>query len=511
MTRKRTILFLIIFTLIIATTIVSFASPYNDTRNSPYEDAIVEMSRLGILEGIGNDLFNPKGELNRAAGAKVAAYLLGYTVEDAIMAASWEPLFSDIVGTPHQWALGWINLMAKDGILQGVGENRYSPGAPLQMVHWVTILTRILQHETKDMTWPTDYNELAIELGFDSNLNYIPTNIMTREQMSQMTYISIYEIPRPDGQRIIDIVQFNIVDFDDASQSKEINYVDTRLSVSLNKNVVPSGGNQTVDFTVRATYGPNNIPASNTRIEFFADAGGSITNHRFSEDSTLTDDYGYAKAKYTTNIEDNNKVIKFKAVVSDGDNWNESSVYLLVSNNSATLKGTVLNPFNGNPVDNASIILVDRDTRVAFSYDEGTASNGTYSLPVIPGRYYVNFEMNIGDSNPYDNIFKGSHHELRSDGKLVLTYLITLSKDETHILNSHSGIVSGVASNLREGTEVYFVPSVSSNTRAVIIGPGGRFVVPLAPDRYDIYSSTGTIYKRSVIAEKGKIIDIGSF
>ena len=124
----------------------SFAANYTDIDNNPHGDAILEMSRLGILEGVGNSQFAPEAELNRAAAAKVAAFLLGYNETDAAAAAQADPMFTDIEGTNHAWALGWINLMAEDGILLGVGNNQYATGDPLQMVHWETILKRVLQN-----------------------------------------------------------------------------------------------------------------------------------------------------------------------------------------------------------------------------------------------------------------------------------------------------------------------------------------------------------------------------
>lgn len=60
--------------------------------------------------------------------------LLGYTEEDAQAAADWDPMFSDVYAgmKQHEWAIGWINLVAKDGVIKGVPGGEYKPGDELK-------------------------------------------------------------------------------------------------------------------------------------------------------------------------------------------------------------------------------------------------------------------------------------------------------------------------------------------------------------------------------------------
>ncbi|WP_409229201.1 S-layer homology domain-containing protein [Gudongella sp. SC589] len=510
MKTRKNIAILMTIILLFATTTTVFAMPYRDIDNSPHRDAIEEMSRLGILQGVGNGLFSPEGELNRAAAAKVAAILLGYTQEDADDAVNRDPMFSDIVGTSHQWALGWINLMAEDGILQGVGNESYAPGNPLQMVHWVTILTRILQHEEVGMSWPDDYNEIALTLDLDDGLDYQGARVMNRAQMAQMTYKAIYEVPRPDGMHIIDLVEFEIVEFEDENPAEEIVYENTKISVKVDKTLVPAGGSQLIQVTATATYGPNNLPAANTLISIMANVDETDRNSQLSSDYGISDANGSVIVTYTTLVADDNKPVTIKAAVSDGNDWVDNGVYIMASNSASLVKGTLLNPFNGTPVEGAAVVLEESNGGKHHFFSDATDSDGSYSIAIQPGSYFINFQMDIKGVNPYDGIYYGSHSDFRNDGTLNLRSQLKLSQGQTHTFNSNRGILTGIANNFPAGTEIYFTPLGTQNTSLTKVADNGRFLLALDPGKYEITAFGGTIYRSSVTVETGKITNIGT-
>jgi len=360
MTMKRKLIVTVLLTLALlcSMTGTGFANPYTDIDDNPHKDAILEMSRLGILEGVGDNQFAPAAELNRAAAAKVAGYLLGFTEADARAAAQAEPKFTDIAGTNHAWALGWINLMAEERILLGVGDNRYAPGDPLQMVHWATILVRILQHEHPGMSWPHDYNDMANHLGLDRGFYYVDSSIMNRAEMARMTTTALYKAARPDGKKIIDVVTFAEPPLDDwhVSDRAEPNiYENADIAVQLSDALVPTGGGQAITITVTATYGAQNLPAANTLIEFFASAGPHDRRAQLSAPGMLTDANGKASVTYTTLAADDNLLIEFLANIHTDDDWIDRRAYALVSNTAAFISGRVINPFNGPLSADASL------------------------------------------------------------------------------------------------------------------------------------------------------------
>lgn len=510
----RSVLLTVVLVLIMTSTGFAVPVPYTDIDNNPHEDAILEMSRLGILAGVGNNQFAPYGELNRAAAAKVAGYLLGYTEADALAAAETESIFTDIEGTPHAWAQGWINLMAQEEILKGVGNNLYAPGDALQMVHWVTILTRIMQHEQEGMAWPEDYNDKANSLGLDRGLNYMGTNTMNRSEMARMTTTAIYKVERPDGKKIVDIVSFAQEPLDEwhvAEQDEPLIYNNANISLKLSNAIVPSGGGQTITITVTATHGDSKLPAANTSIGFFVAAGQNDRTGQLSATEAITDVNGVASVTYTTLVADDNIMLHFKAgIYTDGD-WIDKGVEAMASNTAALISGRIINPFNGKSASNVKLGLSPTNNPQSYnpiSVDE----DGYFSSPVTAGSYGINIELNAAGSLPYAGIFKGSHFMiLNNEGDIRISIQNqNFIAGNSYTIASELGVITGTT-NRPSGSDVYILRTSDQFTQIAQIGSNGRFMITLPPGTYDIYDNVGTVLKGNIVIQKGTITDVGTF
>ncbi|MDF1618309.1 S-layer homology domain-containing protein [Petrocella sp. FN5] len=508
MNKKLIVTVILTITLLFSTMSTAFGDTYTDIDNNPHQDAILEMSRLGILAGVGNDLFAPTAELNRAAAAKVAGYLLGFTEEDASVAAQTEAMFKDIEGTQHAWALGWINLMTEEGILRGVGDGLYAPGDPLQKVHWVTILTRILQHEQDNMVWPDDYDNMANSLSLDRGLYYVGSSIMNRSEMARMTTTALYNVERPDGQKIIDVVTFEEAPLDNWHVNEQIEpniYDNAEISVQVSKAIVPTGGGQTITITVAATYGANSLPAANTNIEFFANAGPHDRRSRLSAPSVITDANGIASVTYTTLSDDDNLLIEFLANIHTNNDWVDKRAYALVSNSAAYISGRVINPFNGSIVPDIEMgIDAEGLPHTPVPVDE----QGYYGTPVNVGTYYINFNLKSGTTSPYPGEYRGSHFSINNKGDIWFSMQQTLVAGNSYTLPSELGVITGT-SGLAPGTDIYITAKGTNNTHIATIGANGRFLITLAPGIYEINNRVGTTLKANISIQKGSVTDVG--
>jgi len=514
MNRKRIVSFVLMMALLLGT--IGFASEisFTDVDGNPHEDAILEMARLGILDGVGNNLFAPNGELNRAAAAKVAGYLLGYSEEDAERAAQEPPEFDDIVGTNHQWALGWINLMAEEGILRGVGANRYAPGDPLQMVHWSTILIRVLEQENPEMSWPNDYDDVTNFLGLDRGFYYNSTGVMNRAEMARMTTTALYDAQRPDGKRIFDVVTFKESPLDEwhvPTETEANIYSDATIEIELSNAVVQTGGNQTITITVTATQGTSNRPAAFTHVEFFASSGPHDRNDRLSVQKVITDADGVATSTYRTVAADDGNAIEILANIQTGENqWFERTAFALASNKAAMVSGRVVNPFNGEPVDDPEIIVAldgNPQNHTRFRTDD----KGYFGGPINANRYSVDIRMNVGDSAPFSGEFKGSHFSINNEGDVWMAIQPkNYVEGNRYTIPSELGVVTGIH-NQPVGTDIYLVRKSDQFTQIATIGSGGRFMIALQPGEYWIGNSVGSTLKDNVKVQIGTVTDTGTF
>jgi hypothetical protein len=507
MRQMMAIVMTIVFLLVMITT--AYAVPFTDINDNPHKLAIVEMARLGILEGVGNNQFAPDMELNRAAAAKVAAFLLGYTEEDAQEAAEWDPLFNDVqkgMGH-HEWALGWINLVAADGIIIGMPGGNYEPGSPLQMVQWATILIRILEHEVPDMSWPDGYNQKAADLGLSEWLDYIGSSIVNRAEMARMTATAIFDIERPDGQKIIDIIDFKIVEFEDKDPNDQDPqfYPDTNLSVTLDKPLVPAGGGQIIQITATVTHGPNNLPISGASVEFFANVDNNDRRQYLSAINATTDTSGKATVTYTTLTSDDGKQIMFMTNTPTEEGWIDVPSYALASNTAALIEGRVINPFTGEADPNAEVAV----TGDGFYQEVSVDSTGRYSAAVNAGNYFIQYRINVSGDVPYAGEFSGSHFDLKSNGDLLYMIKKNLVSEQSYSLQSEMGIITGVT-NLSAGSEIYIIAIGTGDTVIANIGANGRFMIALPPGNYEINGAGGHVMKASFMVEKGKVNDTGN-
>lgn len=165
-----------------------------------FEEPIRVLLDIEILKGRGENTFAPDALLTRAEAAKVAGMILGFTEEDASKYRN-RALFKDVSCEiiRDNWAVGWINLMANEGIIVGDGTGNYNPGDALSLNQWVTIIIRILGYENYEMKngWPTAYINKANHLGLLKNIS---TNrdieFLTRGEMAELAHKTVLNIAK---------------------------------------------------------------------------------------------------------------------------------------------------------------------------------------------------------------------------------------------------------------------------------------------------------------------------
>ncbi|MGV8149223.1 MAG: CAP-associated domain-containing protein [Alkaliphilus sp.] len=191
--QKKTSIIILILCILMSNTFSIFAMA--DITGHRYEEPIRALVSLEILKGRGENTFAPDYFLTRAEAAKVAGMLLGFTEEDANKARN-RAIFADVSEeiTRHNWAVGWINIIANEGIIVGDGTGNYNPSDALSLNQWITIVVRILGYENYEMKndWPTAYINKANQLNLLKNIS---TNrdieLVTRGEMAELAYRTV--------------------------------------------------------------------------------------------------------------------------------------------------------------------------------------------------------------------------------------------------------------------------------------------------------------------------------
>ena len=92
------------------------------------------------------------------------------------------------------WALDSVGFVAEQGWVKGYQDGSFGPRRSLTHAEAITVLLRVLGYEeTLDQgQWPAAYVAKAEELGIGAGVDIIPQKTITRAEMAQLTYNTLF-------------------------------------------------------------------------------------------------------------------------------------------------------------------------------------------------------------------------------------------------------------------------------------------------------------------------------
>ena len=148
---------------------------------------------MGVVDGTGDNLFNPGGSLTRAEFCTMVVKFMQKGDEVPIYAT--RTIFSDV--TSSHWGLGYINLAASLNVgteeapvslISGVGDGRFEPESKITLAQAVTILVRVLGYSSEQTgaVWPQSYLNLADSIGLTDGVTAGVYDEITRAQAANI-------------------------------------------------------------------------------------------------------------------------------------------------------------------------------------------------------------------------------------------------------------------------------------------------------------------------------------
>lgn len=502
--KKRSIALIIVISVLLSAYATASAS-MTDIAGNPHRNAIEQMVDLGVLSGRGDGNFCPEDNLTRAEAAKVAAVLVGFTEEDVQQAEGLPQVFDDVyIGMgDHEWAVGWINLIAEKDIIGGYGDGKYGPGDNLQMAQWAAILIRILGYETEGLEWPAGYDQLAGELGLTEGLDYESNVYIRRDQMAEFTANAVYNVERPDGSAIIDLLEEPAEeipgDIEDQPEEEvpedpeEQQLESISMSVVLTPQVLPEGGGQTAAITVTVTD-EDGDPVEGATVGFHASAfEAGERNAQLSQSETTTDASGKAMVTYTTLAADDKKMVEINVSAGKDTAMEHGNYKLMAASQAAAVCGVVRDPFTGVPKEGVNIHFMSSQTGRSIGFAE-TDHQGGYFMMVPTGTYHMSFEMAIRDQITVN----------------------ASSPGQTYTIDNNKGILKGVITGASPGSTVMAIgPGFNRNspdnwTLQAETQSDGSFILALSPNTYELFiTGSPDPFKTGVVVQSGRVNDIG--
>lgn len=187
--KKIVALLLVVLTLMgTAITATAATPPFSDITDSETQMYADVLRMMEVLDGVGNNKYNPTGSLTRAQFCKMAIVVMGRKSEEP--AYRNRTIFKDV--TSKHWARGYVNLAVsgENRIIQGDGTGNFRPDSKITYAQAITILIRVLGYTDADagMLWPQGYVNLGADIGLTDGLTVSANSAITRADAAKLFY-----------------------------------------------------------------------------------------------------------------------------------------------------------------------------------------------------------------------------------------------------------------------------------------------------------------------------------
>lgn len=145
---KRIISVIVAFAMMLTMALpVMAANGFSDVPlTHQYYTAITNLTSEGILNGMGDGIFQPEGPVTRAQFTKIVCYAL--SMGDLQYSEEERSIFKDVV--PSHWAANNILTAYKRGIVNGLGDNLFGPENGVRYEDAVIMVMRALGYSDKE-------------------------------------------------------------------------------------------------------------------------------------------------------------------------------------------------------------------------------------------------------------------------------------------------------------------------------------------------------------------------
>lgn len=190
--------------LTLALTAATAGAAFSDISNGSLQQTASVLGSLGIMQGTGNNRFEPNRPLTRAEFCKLAVTAMG--IDDASPYASYT-IFPDVRAS--HWAARYVNAALrhpdfKDNyIIRGYADGTFGPDRQLTYGEVCTMLLRMLGYKESDIGpfWPADYIAQANALGLTRGISIKDAKTpVTRADAATMLLNTLGTATRSDGQ-----------------------------------------------------------------------------------------------------------------------------------------------------------------------------------------------------------------------------------------------------------------------------------------------------------------------
>ena len=167
------------------------AKVFEDVKaGSDYSEAITMLSDLGVIQGKDDGKYHPEDTITRAEACAMIARLM--TGDPKVSQYVGAQSFSDVQkGSWKDSAIGYCYI---NGIVIGVGNNKFEPDRAITDAEFVTMVVRAMGYETADMkqNYPFSYMSNAQAMGLLDGAKMVASTNALRGEDAQVIYNALF-------------------------------------------------------------------------------------------------------------------------------------------------------------------------------------------------------------------------------------------------------------------------------------------------------------------------------
>ena len=193
------------------------SAAFSDITDSSLAQKVAILDALGIMQGMGDNQFNPDGSLTRAQFCKIAVAAMG--ISDVSAYASYT-IFPDVKHT--HWAAGYINAAVRHpdlkerSIIRGYVDGTFGPDKTVNYGEVCTMLLRMLGYTEEDVGpfWPADYIAKAQAVGLTEGVSVTDAKSAVKRSDAAILLLNTLNAPLKDdaGATLMDNLASATVD-----------------------------------------------------------------------------------------------------------------------------------------------------------------------------------------------------------------------------------------------------------------------------------------------------------
>lgn len=191
-TLKRALASTLAFGLTFSTMATAGAANFSDVKvGDDYASAISMLSDLTVINGYQDGTYHPENTVTRAEACQLIANLLNGGLADVSRYAGGSS-FTDVAR--GSWMDAPISYCAQNGIVVGVGNNKFAPNQPVTDAEFIAMMTRAMGYDTtaNPLSYPYGNFTAAQDKKLLKDTSLVLNSACLRGEVAQICYNALF-------------------------------------------------------------------------------------------------------------------------------------------------------------------------------------------------------------------------------------------------------------------------------------------------------------------------------